>query len=475
MRRDRKRMSTILMILCHFALVIGGMQGGIISLNSYVIPVGEKHKTLILIGLVHEGDLEADTCKVGYGLFTPAKNLSYDHPAHAKIMEKVLFDRLLTDDESLSSKGDRGKSIIPVILEKGELEKQHPDASLFEDQLIINRKSNSNSLATRVPLLCLEPRSTNDILFMKWLNGSLLDVVNIVPDPQEMKMSGKKYEKYAEHFDLKVHHLPGGGVALRNFAPYLHVKDNIDRYKGVVSDFESHVKQFGRGDLLFPALSDEKTFLNAFPKSTIQTNILAVNNGFLKFLKGWLKTGSLSELCAMYQVEEPAMKYSLNNAMAIHLANMSFFSACAKQLLQPNVQTVVACVGAGHVVAIDKIIQELGGEPPNHLGSTDSERESYTFLTPFHLRMFLSISLGLPVDKGDVTIFEEMNSGKLADAPRCNWCRKKSQVLKRCTGSCGGKVLYCGPECQKADWPYHKKKCQSVQRSKKEDEKKGAQ
>ncbi len=458
MKKDSRRVSVILMLLCYFVLTIEVMHGGIVSLNSYVILVDGIPKTLILVGLVHEGDLKADTCKLDLGLFTPAKNLPHDHPAHAKIMEKVLFDRLLTDNKSLSTKGDRGKSIIPVILEADKMVK-NPDANFFEQQLVTNRKTCTDPLAERSPLLCSDPRSPEDLFFMQWLNGSLPDAVQIVRDPREFGITDvQKYEEYlAQHFNFKIHPLPRGGVALYNFAPYIHVKDNLDRYEEIVSDFKSYVKRFGREDLLIPELSVRRTSTNC--ESAIQSNILNVNNSLLRPLKNWLAVGSLTELCKNDKRLMMSLKNSLATVMTVHLANISFFSSFAKQLLQPKVEIVVACIGNGHVEEINKFIQELGGKLSLPiLGDIECREGSCRFLTPFQLRMFLSINLGLTVNKEDTTIFEEMNSGKLIDGPRCNWCRKKqSQGLLACSRC--KKVLYCGSECQKADWSNHKKQC----------------
>ncbi len=466
MKRDSRRVCIILMILFYFALAIVAMQGGIISLNSYVIYVGEKHKTLILIGLVHEGDLEADAFVLS-SEEKPIKCRS-DLPAHARIMEKILFDRLLENDKNGNS-----KSIIPVALEKCELKKKHPGDNLFEDQLVINRDTCKNPLAARVPLMCADPRTSGDLLFRLWLlTGNISQGVKIFPDPLEaMVVDIQEYEKRLSQYDFRIYPLPDAGVFTFNFAPYLYVKQNISRYEKIVSVFESYIKQFGRNDLLIPELSNEKTKNDAFSKSTIQTSIVVINNTFLKNLKLWLAYYSLTRFCKQVEINEQVMRRSLETGMVEYLSNMSFFSTCAEQLLKQDVQAVVVCVGHGHTLAIGKMIQEVGGKlSSTPLGMLDTSRGKHPFLTPFQLRMFLSMALGLAVNKEDVIIFEEINSRKLVDASRCNWCRKKqSQGLLTC--SCCKKVFYCGPECQKADWPNHKKKCSPAPRQKVDEKK----
>ncbi|KZT64965.1 hypothetical protein DAEQUDRAFT_565047 [Daedalea quercina L-15889] len=49
--------------------------------------------------------------------------------------------------------------------------------------------------------------------------------------------------------------------------------------------------------------------------------------------------------------------------------------------------------------------------------------------------------------------------GKLNNDPGCVLCGKKTgSRCKQCMS-----VFYCGPDCQRADWPHHKHGCRSLQ------------
>ena len=41
----------------------------------------------------------------------------------------------------------------------------------------------------------------------------------------------------------------------------------------------------------------------------------------------------------------------------------------------------------------------------------------------------------------------------------CANCGREADDLRKCTGACGGEDMYCGRNCQRADWKLHRKIC----------------
>ncbi len=60
----------------------------------------------------------------------------------------------------------------------------------------------------------------------------------------------------------------------------------------------------------------------------------------------------------------------------------------------------------------------------------------------------------------DLSEIDEFNL-KATASKVCALCgvSEHAEKLKKCSGKCGGAVLYCSPTCQKNDWKNHKPFC----------------
>lgn len=197
-----------------------------------------------------------------------------------------------------------------------------------------------------------------------------------------------------------------------------------------------------------------------------------------------------------------AMRRGMMPIARENLFAVLLFSHCINEMQPENVSRGVFCIDYVNFVEVCRLLKECRGNfVRGGLGRKGWVKSGRVFfIPPFMHRVMVSRFFDVACDDADLEIFEAMRRDRVADAvPACYFCGKKTQdlfergrggyVRSYCSQECQEldddlpacsvcgtetldilrcgrckRVLYCGRDCQREDWPRHRSDCAGMQR-----------